>query len=117
MGLGRLGGVGMEVDADGAGADAKFGAILKEGSADALSFKEGAVGGIEVLQVDKLAANFKKAVMARDFRVVQAEIGALAANNGATIFQMEFQALIGARSDGEDEINALRKLQAVIGRE
>ncbi len=106
----------VDVEANGAGAHAEFGAVLQESGADALAVEEGAVGGVHVFKVDEFAANFQQAVMARNFGVVEAEIGAFAANNGAAGVEVKFQALVGASDDGEQEVDALGEGQAIIGR-
>src|SRR5690242_3699894 len=69
----------LKADANEAGANAKFGAILEHSSADAFFVQEGAVRGVQVLQVGKILTHLKKAVMTRNLLIIQSNICIIAA--------------------------------------
>src|SRR5690242_2645352 len=70
---------GLEVHANLAAADAKFGPVLEHGRAHALLFVERAIGGIHVLQIDVSVTDFEQAVVSGNFRILQGNVRAFAA--------------------------------------
>src|SRR6202041_3675780 len=68
-------------------ANAKFGALAEHGGADALLFEKCAVGGVEVAEIDVVFADFDDTVVARDFGVLQGDVGAVAADDNARLFE------------------------------
>jgi hypothetical protein len=107
-------GFGMKVQPDGAAADAKLRAILEKGRPHTLVLEKGAVGGIEILQIHGMIANLEDAMVPGDLRVVQRQIGALAADNGTGIVEKEGLALGGPSGDGKDDVGVERELQAIV---
>ena len=77
----------LESQAERGFADAEFGALAEHGGADTLFFEEGAVGGVEVAEVDVVFADFDDAMVARDFGVLQSDVGAVAADDDARFFE------------------------------
>ena len=75
----------------------------EHGGAGALFFVEGAVGGVEVAEVDVVAADFEDAVMAGDFGIVEVDVGAVAAEDDARFGELVRGAFAGAGDDGEDD--------------
>ena len=73
----------LESQAERGFADAKFGALAKHGGADALLFEKCAIGGVEIAEVDVVFADFDDAVVARDFGVLQGDVGTVAADHDA----------------------------------
>ena len=101
--------LGLESQAEGGFADAEFGALAEHGGADALFFEEGAIGGVEVAEVDVVFADFDDAMVARDFGVLQGDVGAVAADDDARFFERVSGSYAGARDDGEDDVFRLRE--------
>src|SRR3984957_7550377 len=93
---------GLESQAERGFADAKFGALAEHGGAEALLFEKCAVGGVEVAKIDVVVADFDDAVVARDFGVLQGDVGAVAADDDARFFEDVRRACAGAGDDGED---------------
>ena len=90
----------FEGDAEGGFADAEFGIVAEHGGADALFFEEGAVGGVEVAEIDVVFADFDDAVVARDFVVGEGDVGAVAADDDAGFTQRVSDSCAGAGDDG-----------------
>ena len=95
-------------------ADAKFGAALQHGGAGALFFVERAVGGVEVAEVNVFAADFEDAVVARDFGIVEIDIGAVAAEDNARLGELVRGAFARAGDDCEDDAFVVGKLGGVV---
>jgi hypothetical protein len=95
--------LGFESEAERGFADAEFGALAEHGGADALFFEEGAIGGVEVAEVDVVFPDFDDAVVARDLGILQGDVSALAADDDARFFQRVSSACVGASDDGEDD--------------
>lgn len=72
---------GTEGDLDRAVANAELGAVLEHCGTNTAFLKEGAVRGIEILEVHEGVTDFEDAVMARDFGIVEREVGTLAADD------------------------------------
>jgi hypothetical protein len=104
----------LEGEAEGGAADTEFGAIQEDRGADALVVKEGAVGGIEVLEVNHVAANFQDTVVTRNLGIVEGEVRAFAADDHAGLLQGEGVALRGAIEGGEDQVEFFGEHQAVV---
>jgi hypothetical protein len=100
---------GLESQAERGFADAELGALAEHGGADALLFEKCAVGGIEVAEVDVVFADFDDTVVARDFGVLQGDVGAVAADDNARLFEDVRGACAGAGDDGEDYVFRLRE--------
>lgn len=109
---------GLEGKAESAAADAKFGAILQDGSAHALLFQERAIRGIQIFEVHKAIADFQHAVMARDLRVGEGKVSAFAADNNAWAAKDQELAFFWASSDRQGNVDVLRQVQSLVrGRE
>ena len=90
-------------------ADAELGALAEHGGADTLFFEEGAVGGIEIAKIDVIVADLDDAMVARDFRILQSDVGAVATDDDARFFQRMSSASAGTGNDREDDIFGLRQ--------
>lgn len=77
--------------------------------------EEGPVGRVKVFQVNHLVSYLQNAVMARDFRVFQGDIGALAAEYRASAPQGKRFAALWPAFHRQDHLNSGRKSQAIIG--
>jgi hypothetical protein len=92
----------LERQAERGFADAKFGALAEHGGADAFFFEEGAVGGVEVAEVDVVIADFDDAVVSRDFGILEGDVGAIAANDDARFLERVRGTYAGPGDDCED---------------
>jgi len=104
----------FEGEAEDGVADAEFGIVAEYGGADALFFEEGAVGGVEIAEVDVVLADLDDAVVAGDFWVGQGDVGAVATDDDASFLQRVGCAGAGAGDDGQDNVFRERKLGAVV---
>src|SRR5580704_11645545 len=71
----------LERDAQDGFADAELGVVDKHGGADAFFLVKGAVGGVQVAQIDVSVAYLDDAVMARNLRVLQRDVRAFASDH------------------------------------
>ena len=71
--------------------------MAEHGGADALFFEEGAVGGVEVAEIDVVFADFDDAMVARDFGVLQGDVGAVAADDDAWLIERVSVSRAGTR--------------------
>src|SRR2546423_801911 len=106
----------FKTEANDAGADAEFGAVLEHGGAHALFVEEGAIGRIEILQVRKGFAYLEEAMVPRNLLVVQWNIGILASQDDPSLLQLVHRAFSRARNNGEQHGFGRRKLHARVGR-
>src|SRR5260221_70461 len=74
--------------------DAKFAAVLEHRSTYALIVEKCSVRRIHIFQINVAFFDFKQAVAARNFRVVQADVRALSAQNYSGLFDLFHQALV-----------------------
>ena len=94
----------LESQAERGFADTKFSALAEHGGANALLFEKCAVGGVEVAEIDIIFADLDDAVMARDFGILQGDVGAVAADNDARFLERVGGARAGTGDDGEDYV-------------
>jgi hypothetical protein len=80
---------GMQSEAQGAAADAKFGAVLQHRGADTVFFEESAVGGVQVFQVDETVPDFEQAMVARNLGIIQGHVGTFTADHRARFGEWE----------------------------
>src|ERR1700743_134654 len=99
----------LESQAERGFADAEFSALAEHGGADALLFEKSAVGGIEVTEVDVVFADFDDAIVARDFGILEGDVGAVAADHDARFLERVRGACAAAGDDREDDVFGLRQ--------
>ena len=107
----------MEGETQSGAADTEFGAVLEDCGANAFVLEEGAVGGVQVLEVDEAPADFQDAVVARDFGVVKGQVGAFATDDDAGLVEGEAEPLVGAIGDGDDDVGVGGEEEIVGGGE
>jgi len=109
-------GLGKKAQPDGAAAYTELRAVLQERSADTLVFKKSSVSGVKILQVDRVLANFEDTMVARDFRILERKVGALATNDGTGSAELEGFAFGGPAGNGQYDIGIRREAQGVVNR-
>src|SRR5690348_18292139 len=101
----------LEADANAALANAKLRAVPQHGRFHALFVEEGAVRGVEILQVDEFVADFQEAVVTRDFRIVQGNVSPLSPDDDAWLGQPEDLAAGRPGGNGKDKHTSRGQLQ------
>src|SRR5260221_4670813 len=94
--------------------DAKFAAVLEHRSTHSLIVKKCSVRGIHVLQIYVAFLHLEHAVMARDFRIIQADVRALPSKNHSRLFEFSYQALVGALNHANASRHSRRQRQRWI---
>src|SRR5579863_7051719 len=87
---------GLKSQAEHGFANAELGALAEHGGADTFLFEESTVGGIEVAKIGVIFADFDDAMMARNFGILQGDVGALASDHDASLFQCVSSACVRA---------------------
>ena len=107
----------MEIHANQTGADTKLRAVLEHGSAYTLLAEKRSIRRIHVLQIDVRFSDFQKTVVPRDFRVVQRNVRAFAAQYHARFVKRVRLALRGPRQNAQHHSRFFRQANSGVGRQ
>jgi hypothetical protein len=106
----------VQGEAKGAAADAKFGAVLQHGGADAFFFEEGSVGRVEIFQVDEAASNLEQAMVAGNLGIIEGHVGAFTADHGTHFGEGKARAELRATGHCERGCGGRRQIRIVVDR-
>ncbi len=107
----------MEIHPNQTGADPKLRAVLEHGSAYALFAEKRSIRRIHVLQIDVRFSDFQKTVVPRNFRVVQRNVRAFAAQYHARFAKRVRLALRGPRQNAQHHSRFFRQANSGVGRQ